>query len=69
MKTILVNIPDKECEFFDQLIKRFGFTSFIISDEDKKELALSKWIGKGMKSKEVTEDVILKALKRNGVKI
>ena len=37
MKTVLVNIPDKESEFFNQLIKKFGFASRTISDEEKED--------------------------------
>lgn len=69
MKTVLVNIPDKESEFFIQLVKKFGFTSRTISAEDKEEIALAKWIDKAMKSEEVTEEAVLKTLKKNGVKI
>lgn len=69
MKTVLVNVPDMESEFFNQLVKKFGFASCIISKEDMEDIALAKWIDSAMQSEEVSEKSVMKTLKKNGVKV
>lgn len=69
MKTIIVNVPDKETELFTNLINRFGFKSRIISDEEKEEAVIHKWIEEGLNTEEVSEEVVFKTLKKHGVKI
>lgn len=69
MKTIIVNVPDKETELFTNLINRFGFKSHVISDDEKEETMIHKWIEEGMDTDEVSEEVVFKTLRKNGVKV
>ncbi len=69
MKTIIVNVPDKDQSLFSALLKKFGFKSRVISEEEKEETALAKWIDEGMKSKEVSEEEVFSTLRKHGVKI
>ncbi len=69
MKTIIVNVPEKDETFFMALLKKFHFKTLILSDEEKEDKALAKLIDKGMKSGEVSEEVIFETLRKNGVKI
>lgn len=69
MKTLVINVPDKDEEFFTTLLKRFGFRSHIISEHEKEDLALAKWIGEGLETDEVSEETVLATLKKNGVKV
>ena len=69
MKTILVNVPDKDSTLISALLKKLGLTSRFISEREREEYAMSKWIEEGMKSDEVDESVIRATLKKNGVKI
>jgi hypothetical protein len=67
MSTILVNVPKKEEDFFNNLLKKFKFKSHAISAEELEEAALANWIEKGMKSKDVPLKELYKLLKDNGV--
>ena len=67
MKTIIVNVPDKESELFSALIKKFGFKSHVISDEEKEVTIIHKWIEDGMNTDEVAEEVVFKTLQKHGV--
>ncbi len=69
MKTIIINVPDKDENLFNALIKKFGFKSRLINEEEKEEIALAKWIDEGMKTEEVSEQTVYSTLKKNGVKI
>jgi hypothetical protein len=69
MKTIIVNVPDKETALFKALINRLGFKSKMISDQEKEEAIIHKWIEEGMNSEEVSEEVVFKTLQKHGVKI
>jgi|688.fasta_scaffold2741463_1 hypothetical protein len=69
MKTIIINIPNKDESLFTALVKKMGFESRIISDDEKAEIALAQWIKKGMETEDVSEDEILSTLKKNGAKI
>ncbi len=66
MSTIIVNVPDKEKDFFNDLLKKFKFKSHSISEEELEEAALAKWINDGMKSKDVPLKELYKFLKENG---
>ncbi|HTA28795.1 MAG TPA: hypothetical protein VK809_13470 [Bacteroidia bacterium] len=67
MSTILVNVPEKEKDFFNSLLKKFKFKSHTISKEELEEAAIAKWIEKGMKSKDIPLKELYKFLKENGV--
>jgi hypothetical protein len=67
MSTILVNVPEKEKDFFNSLMKKFKFKSHVLSKEDLEDAAIAKWIEKGMKSKDIPLKELYKFLKENGV--
>lgn len=69
MRTIIVNVPERDESFFSTLLKKFGFKSRIVSEEEKEEAALAKWIEEGMKSEEVPEEKVFSTLRKHGVKI
>ncbi|MEP7167763.1 MAG: hypothetical protein ABI855_00170 [Bacteroidota bacterium] len=69
MKTVIVNIPDKDENLFAALLKRFGFKSRVISDEEKEETALAEWINEGTKSEEVSEEKVFSTLRKHGIEI
>jgi len=69
MKTIIVNIPEKKESFFLSLLKEFQFRSRVLTDEEREEMAIAKWIDEGMKSEDVSEEVIYQTLRKRGVKI
>ncbi len=69
MKTIIINIPDKDESLFTALVKKMGFKSRIINDDEKEEIALAQWINKGMETEDVSEEEVLSTLKKNGAKI
>ena len=57
MKTIIVNIPEKEESFFLSLLKKFHFKSHVLSDKSEEERKIAQWIDDGMNSEEVSEEV------------
>lgn len=68
MKTIIVNVPDKDENLFEALVKKLGFKSRTIEDE-KEETAIAKWIDEGMQSEDVAEGTVYATLKKHGVKV
>jgi len=66
MSTILVNVPEKEKDFFKDLLRKFKFKSRVISEEELEESALAKWIEEGMKSEDVPIEELYKLLRENG---
>ena len=69
MKTIIVNVPDRDENLFNSLVKKLGFKSRIVPEEEKEEIALAKWIDEGMESEEVSEEIVYATLRKHGVKI
>lgn len=69
MKTLVIKVPDKDEELFLALLKRLGFRSHLLSEDEKEDAALAKWIHEGLKSEEVSEETILATLKKNRVKV
>jgi len=69
MKTIIVNVPDKDEALFSALLMRLGLRSRPLTDEDREEQAMAKWIEEGLKTKEVATEEVLKALRKGGVEI
>ncbi len=67
MKTVILNIPDKDESFFLTLFKKFHLKSQIIEEED--EDLIAKWIDKGMQSEEVPKAKIYATLRKHGVNI
>ena len=70
MTTMLVSIPEKEKSFFMSLIKKLHIKSKVLSEEEKEDAWFSKMIDEAEEEGgEVSEEEILKTLKRNGAKI
>ena len=70
MQTLIVNIPDKETNFFISLMKKFKFNTSILTKEDfEDEDKMAQWIDEGMQSEEVPKEVVYETLRKHGVKI
>ena len=69
MKTLIVNIPDRDENMFISLFKKLKFKARVLSEEEQEEMAMAKWIDEGKNSGEVSEKVIFETLRRHGVKI
>jgi hypothetical protein len=69
MKTIIVDVPDKDEAMFNALLSRLGMRSRPLTEEDREEQAMAKWIGEGLKTEEVAAEEVLKALRKGGVEI
>ncbi len=67
MKTIIVNVPDKEEEFFLSLFKKNKLKSRVLTEEDCEELAISKWINEGLQSEDVSVETIYDHFRKHGV--
>jgi len=68
MKTLLVNIPENEEDFFMSLMKKFHFKSKVLTKEDLEEQALAGWIKKGMKTEDVDIKKVFRLLEKHGAK-
>ncbi|MGP8216838.1 MAG: hypothetical protein ACLQQ4_14830 [Bacteroidia bacterium] len=66
MKTIIVNVPEKDENFFTTLFKKFHLKSYVITEDED---LIAKWIDEGMKSKDVPIEKIYATLRKHGVKI
>ncbi len=69
MRTIFVNVPEKDEPFFMALLKKFHFKAGVLTEEDLEDEALAKWIDKGMKSEDVPEDSIFEIFRKHGIKV
>ena len=70
MTTMLVNVPEKEKSFFLALVKKFHLKSKIVSEDEQADIWFSKMIDEAEEEGgEVSEEEIVKTLKRNGAKI
>jgi hypothetical protein len=69
VKTVIVNIPEKEETFFLSLLKKFHFRSRVLTDEELEDEELARLIDKGMKSKDVSEKEIFEIFRKHGIKI
>lgn len=67
MKTIIVNIPEKEEAFFLSVLKKFQFKSKVLTEAEKEEIATARWIEEGLKSNDVSLEKINKHFRKNGV--
>lgn len=68
MKTIIVNVPEKEENFVTTLLKKFHLKPHVVSEEEDQDL-IARWIDKGAESKDVPREKVLATLKKHGVKI
>jgi len=69
MKTVIVNIPERKEHFFLTLLKEFRYRSRVLTEEEKEEMAIAKWIDIGMESEDVSEEVVYNTLRKHGIKI
>jgi len=69
MKTIIVSIPEKKEDFFLAFLHEFGIKSRILTEDEKEDMAIGKWINEGLKSKDVSEEDVFNTLRKHGVKI
>ena len=69
MKTIIVKVPDKDEGLFEALVKKLGFKSRAVDEDEKEETAIAKWIDEGMESEDIAEETVYATLKKHGVKI
>lgn len=69
MKTIIVNIPEKEESFFLSVLKKFHFKSRVLTNEELEDEELSRCIELGMKSEDVSEESIFKIFRKHGIKV
>jgi hypothetical protein len=67
MKTIIVNVPDKEEEFFLSFFKKNKLKSRVLTEEDREELAISKWINEGLQSEDVPAEKVFEHFRKHGV--
>lgn len=69
MKTIIVNVPDKDETLFEAILKKMGYKSRTIRNEENEEKALARWIDEGMESEDIAEETVYATLKKHGVKV
>ena len=69
MKTIVVNVPDRDENLFIALLQKLKFKTRVLTEEDREEMAMVKWIDEGMKSEDVSENKVFETLRKRGVKI
>jgi hypothetical protein len=68
MKTVIVNIPEKEETFFLSMLKKFRYKAQVLTEEELEDEALAKWIEKGMKSEDVPIEKVFGLLAKHGAK-
>ncbi|TAL63470.1 MAG: hypothetical protein EPN85_00010 [Bacteroidetes bacterium] len=68
MKTIIINVPEKDETFFTTLFKKFHLNPHVVAKEEDEDL-IAKWINEGMKGEEVSKAKIYATLRKHGVKI
>ncbi len=65
MTTILIQAKDEsEIALLSEMLKKMHIKSKVLSEEEQEDLYFGKAIEQGLKSKVVSKDKILKALKR-----
>lgn len=67
MKTVIVNVPEREESFFLSVLRKFRFKSRVLTEEEKEEMAMARWIEEGMQSEDVPLEKIYKHLRKHGV--
>jgi hypothetical protein len=67
MKTIIVNIPEKKEDFLISFLKKNHFKSRVLTDDEKEEMAIARWIQEGMESEEVPKEKVYAHLRKHGV--
>ena len=69
MKTVIVNIPDKDEAFFSALLKKFHFKTRFLTSREMEDKALAKRIDAAMKSEDVSEEQIFEVFRKHGIKV
>ncbi|MEK6616422.1 MAG: hypothetical protein AABZ32_09970 [Bacteroidota bacterium] len=69
MRPLIVNIPEKEENFFMSLMKKFHFKSRVLTEEDLENEALARWIAKSMQTEDVPMEKVFQLLEKHGSKI
>ena len=64
MSTLIINIDSSEKSLLVSLLKKFKATVKEINEDEKEDFALVKAMLKGRKNKYVSEDSILKKLRK-----
>lgn len=64
MDTLIINIDSTEKSLLVSLLKKFKATVKEINEADKEDFALVKAMLKGRKHKYISEDIILKKLRK-----
>lgn len=67
MKTVIVNIPEKEESFFLSVLQKFRFKSKVLTKQQREEIALARWIEEGMDSEDVPIEKVYKHFRKHGV--
>jgi hypothetical protein len=67
MTTVIVNIPEKKEHLFIDFLKKNHLKMQILKSEEDEDL-MAKWIDEGLKSPEVSEEIVFETLRKNGVK-
>lgn len=63
MKTLIINTENQsDLKLLMNLVKRLGFDSRILTDEEKEDMGLLKAMLEGKKSKIVSRSIIMKQL-------
>ena len=66
MKTVIVNIPKKKENLFQNYLKKHRLKMRVVEPEEDEEL-MAKWIDEGMKSENVPLEKVYELLRKNGV--
>ena len=69
MKTLIVNIPDKDEALITEILKKFRFKMQVLSDDDLEDKAIAKWINEGLKTKDIPEEEVFEIFRKNGIKV
>ena len=68
MTTVVLRIPEKKEPLFRSFLKKHRLKMRVIERREDEDI-IAKWIDEGMKSGEVSEEVIFETLRKNGVNI
>ena len=68
MTTVIVNIPEKKEDLFKSFLKKNQLRMRVLKSKEDEDL-MAEWIDEGLKSPEVSEEIVLETLRKNGVKI
>jgi len=67
MKTIIVNVPDKQTDEVKNFFDKLHLRSRILTDEDFEDKVLAGMINEGMQTEDVPMEKVFEYLRKNGV--